>query len=142
VNVALHAPDADPVDLAAIAALDPADHGRVRFAPHPALSLLALDHPADAIWRAVLADDDDALAAIDLAEGPVRLVVERADVCVEITRLDTAAWRFLADLTAGHTLGRAIAADAGLDAPRALAEHLARGRFTRFDLASVTWEAP
>ena len=142
VTVALHAPDAGPIDLSAVAALDPADHGRVRLAPHPALSLLVLDHPADAIWRVVLAGDDAALAAIDLAEGKVRLVVERTGASVEITRLDEAAWRFLADLAAGRALGAAIAAHPDIDAPRALAEHFARGRFAGFDLVPDPWEAP
>ena len=142
VNVALHAPDAGPIDLAAIAALDPADHPRVRFAPHPALSLLALDHPADAIWRAVLAEDDAALAAIDIAGAPVRLVVERTETGVDVTRLDEAAWRYLEDLAAGHTLGEAIAAHPAVDAPNALAGHLAHARFAGFDLAPDPSEAP
>ena len=46
------------LDLAQLAGLDEAALSRVRFAAHPGLSLLRLVIPADAIWRAVLDQDD------------------------------------------------------------------------------------
>src|SRR5262249_19748932 len=70
VNRALHAPDVQPLDPMQLAALAQNDHDRVRFVSHPSVSLVHADHPVDAIWRAVLAQDDTALAAIDLAGGP------------------------------------------------------------------------
>ena len=42
----------------------------------------------DAIWRAVLARDDAAMAAIDLAAGAVRLLIERRAGEIEVTRID------------------------------------------------------
>jgi len=38
--------------------------------PHPSVALVAADHPVDAIWRAVLSQDDAAMAAINLTTGP------------------------------------------------------------------------
>src|SRR5690349_11713855 len=58
VNRALHAPGAEPLDLSRLAAIDPADHGRITFRPHPSIGLVPADYPVDAIWRAVLAQDD------------------------------------------------------------------------------------
>src|SRR5439155_20054249 len=77
VNRALHAPDAEPLDVTRLAALEQNDHDRVRFVPHPSVSLVSANYPVDAIWRAVLAQDDSALAAIDLAAGGCLLLVER-----------------------------------------------------------------
>jgi hypothetical protein len=133
VNRALHAPDMAPLDLSRLAAVAAANHGRVAFRPHPSVALVAADHPVDAIWRAVLAEDDDAMAAIDLDAGRVRLLVERRDTGVEVTRLDEPAWRFATALCASRP--RQIAIDAALevDATTLLAEHLAAGRFIGFE---------
>jgi len=92
------------------------------------------DHPVDAIWRAVLAQDDDAMAATDLGAGPVRLLVERRATGVEVTRLEEPAWRFAAALCASRPLQTAIEAAPEVDAATLLAEHLAAGRFIGFEL--------
>jgi hypothetical protein len=135
VNRALHAPDAEPLDAARLAALVPSDHDRVRFVPHPSVSLVRADYPVDAIWRAVLEQDDVALSTIDLAAGPVWLLVQRLATGVEVTRVDERAWRFAAELFAGRPLGAALEAADGVDAPALLAQHIAAGRFVGYDLA-------
>ena len=134
VNRALHALDAEPLDLSDLAAITAAEHGRVAFRPHPSVALVAADHPVDAIWRAVLAQDDDAMAATDLGAGPVRLLVERRATGVEVTRLEEPAWRFAAALCASRPLQTAIEAAPEVDAATLLAEHLAAGRFIGFEL--------
>jgi uncharacterized protein (UPF0276 family) len=138
VSRALHAPDVAPLDLARLQALRPDDQARVCFVPHPALALLCAGYPADAIWRGVLDGDDGALAAIDLASGPVSLLVERRAAGVEVSRVDPAAWRFAASLCEGRPLADVFAAcpqPAGDQGPEVtLAGHLAAGRFVDFHL--------
>ena len=54
VSRALHAADAPALELGSLAALAPERMPFVSFAVHPAMSVLHLESPADAIWRAVL----------------------------------------------------------------------------------------
>lgn len=127
VNRALHAEDAKPLDLAALAE----EQGNLRFQPHPSLSLLHVGYPVDRIWRAVLEDDDAALGVIDLSDGPAHLLVERDASGIGVRRLDESAWRFLADLCRGETLEAAVDS-AGVEAGAWLGEHLAAGRLVGF----------
>lgn len=135
VNRALHAHDTEPLDIVRLAALTEGDEVRVRFAPHPSAGLVRADHPADRIWRAVLAQDDAALAAIDPTEGPVWLLVHRAETGVEVSRLSEGAWCFTAALFAGRALHEALDEARCAEAQATLAEHLAAGRFSGFSLA-------
>jgi hypothetical protein len=132
VNRALHAADAAPLDPARLAALTTEEMARVRFAPHPSASLLGCAHPADAIWRAVLEEDEAALAAIDPAAGPAWLIVHRAESGVEVERLAEDAWRFSEALCAGQPLHRALEDAPCAQAQAVLAAHLAAGRFCDF----------
>jgi hypothetical protein len=138
VNQALHAPDIAPLDLARLAALSPEDPACLRFVPHPSVGLVHADHPADAIWRAVIERDDQALSAVDLAAGPAWLLVERRETGVEVHRLSAPEWRFMAGLCAGRPLQAALDASRDLEAPRRLAEHLAAGRFVAFAATDST----
>src|SRR5262249_38826044 len=116
------------------------------FAAHPSVSLVKADYPVDAIWRAVLDQDDKALAAIDLAAGPVWLAVQRLSAGVDVARLAEREWRFVAAPCAGAGPGAGLGAAAGIEAPALLAQQLASGRFIGFSLpdgtrAAVTQEA-
>jgi hypothetical protein len=135
VSRAIHADDVEPLDLARLVALSPEEQERVSFVPHPSVSLLSLATPADAIWRAVLAGDDAALAAVDPGAGAVRLLVERGESGPEVQRLDAAAWHFAAELCCGFPLGVALAELPGASAESAFAAHFAAGRFVDFRLA-------
>jgi hypothetical protein len=135
VNRAIHAADAEPLDLARLASLAPEDQIRVSFVPHPSVALLRADYPADVIWRGVLSGDDAALAAVDLDAGPAHLLVERRAAGVEASRLDPSAWRFAAALCDGRPIEAAFAEAADNRADQLLAEHLAAGRFIDFRLA-------
>lgn len=158
VNRALHADDVAGLDLARLAGLEQPTLSRLSFRAHPALCLLRMQFPADAIWRAVLQQDQAAMAAIDLGEGPVHLMVERDADGVQVHRLNPARWQFSARLCAGTPLYELVSEDARLsedaqsedarigeapllarrpDADTAawLAEHLSLGRLVDFHLS-------
>jgi uncharacterized protein len=135
VNRALHAPEAMPLDPARLADVESAStRAGVRLVPHGSVTLLSLQSPADAIWRAVLDRDDAALAAIDPTAGPVWLLVERGTDGIGVRRLPHSVWRFTARLCAGcalHTVLDEEPAESELpeSAAALLAEHLLAGRF-------------
>jgi hypothetical protein len=137
VNRALHASDVARLDLRRLAALDPSALAHLSFSAHPALSLLRLEFPADAIWRAVLDQDDAAMAAIDLAAGPVHLLIERNAAGVQVQRQSATAWDFTARLTTGTPLSAVLADGSDGDVDAWLAEHLALGRFIDFSSGAV-----
>ncbi len=134
VNRALHASDVEPLDPRRLAALAEAERARVRFAPHPSVSLIRADYPVDTIWRAVLEQDDAALAAIDLAAGPVWLLAQRLASGIDVRRISESAWRFTATLFAGRPLAAALDEAPDFDASALLADHLAAGQFIDFSL--------
>jgi hypothetical protein len=141
VTRAIHALDVEPLDLARLETLAPEDQVCVSFVPHPSIGVLRSDYPVDEIWRGVLTGDDAALAAIDLNSGPVCLLVERRATGVEVSRLDTAAWRFAHALCEGRPLVEVFAVCSREQGETEggheiwLAEHLAAGRFIDFRLA-------
>jgi hypothetical protein len=131
---ALHAPDALPLDPRALARLSVEERARIAFVPNPAVRVLSCAHPADEIWRAVLARDDAALAALDPRRAPVELLVDRGPAGVGVTRLDPAVARFTTRLLQGASLEHAIATAGDADAAAVLADHLHAGRFVDFRL--------
>ena len=136
---AIHAPDAAPLTIASLGSVDAADYARICFVPHPSVSVIRTGYPADTIWRAVLNDDDAALAAMDLSSGPACLVVQRgASGGVEVDRVDETVWRFAGALCSRCPLGSALDDHPGIDATAVLAGLLARGCFTGFSVASRT----
>ncbi|MEH2470115.1 hypothetical protein V1281_000636 [Nitrobacteraceae bacterium AZCC 2161] len=136
VNCALHATDTERLDLTKLDAIRSEDQAHICFAANPSIQLLHLACPADEIWRAILAEDNDALGTIDIDAGSVHLLVERniAGAGVEVERLSPTAWQLLSDLCAGRSIEAVIEAAGDLDVSAALAEHLALGRFTGFAL--------
>ncbi|WP_034301995.1 DUF2063 domain-containing protein [Herbaspirillum sp. RV1423] len=141
VNIVLHAADAQPLNVAPLVQLDEAELSHQRFAPHPAAKLLRCDFPADAIWHAVLERDDSAMAAIDLADGPVWLLIQRAQSSVAVVRLSKCQWRFTALLFSGQPLHAALEDAPCADAQAVLAAHLTRGCFTDIGLTDTAFES-
>jgi hypothetical protein len=117
VNRALHAADAAPLALERLGSLAPEDQSRICFVPHPTVSVLRCAYPVDAIWRGVLASDDAALATVDVAGGPVHLLVERGPDGVQVHRLDSRAWRFAQALLEGRPLAALFTATPETTAP-------------------------
>ena len=134
VSGALHAPDATPLDVAALCAVGEGDHDRVRFVPHPSLSLVRASYPADTIWRAVLEQDSPTLGSVDLADAPIWLLIQRLPTGIDVRRLSEPAWRFASALRAGQPLNEAVDVASGVDVSALLAEHLAAGRFIAFNI--------
>lgn len=126
-GVAANAPPVPPLGLIALAGLDAQRLEGLRLAPHPSVSLLSLDFPADRIADAVLSGDDDAMAAIDLDSGPAYLAVHRGPDGVTAERIDRSTFRFLGRLFAGEALG-VLLADAWPDASAMLSREFALGR--------------
>ena len=136
VNSALHAPDVQALDMSALAVVAPSDHNRVCFVAHPSISTLRSSFPVDSIWRAVLQQDEAAIAAIDVSSGPVCLIVQRMAGEVEVERLDEGAWRFATALLGAQPLGAAIDVAPRGDESALLAQHLLAGRCIAFHLAA------
>jgi hypothetical protein len=135
VNRALHAADVGKLDLSRLASLAEAALPHVKFTAHPSLSLLRLGSAADAIWRAVLDQDSEAMARIDLKAGSVLLLVERDAGGVQVRRMSDWAWEFTASLYGGQPLHAALSdrpSAPGEQVNALLAEHLASGRFIDF----------
>jgi hypothetical protein len=132
VNRALHAPDRPTLELSRLGTLDAAAMAALRLIPHPSISLLWLQYPVDLVWRAVLDQDDAAMAAIDLLHGPVWLLVERVSQPVRVQRLPDAAARFTQRLFAGEPLHAALEPEAADTQQAMLAEHLGSGRIVDF----------
>ena len=135
VGRALHAVDAKPLEYSQLLHIEASVQGRVRFIPHPSVSLVFSRYPVDAIWRAVLARDDVTLASIDLTGGAVRLLVERRAGEIEVARMDERHWKFAEALFTGHSLSAALAVADHPDATTWLAAHLAAGHFSDFTLS-------
>ena len=134
VSRALHAIDAEALDYRKLLNIDPSAQAYLCFAAHPSVSLLSSPYPVDEIWRAVLARGDAMMAAIVLASGPTRLLIERRSGEVEVTRLDQPRWTFAEALLTGKPLAAALEAAGVPHATHWLAEHLAAGHFIDFQL--------
>jgi len=134
VNCALHAPDVPPLASECFATVAQADPTHLVLVPHPSLTLLRAEYPSDAIWRAVLAEDDGALSTIDLMEGPCWLLVERNAEGVATSRLKESEWRFISSLYAGEAFAAAADREENIDVALVFAGHLAAGRFIEFHI--------
>lgn len=141
VACALHAEDRAPLDLVRLTALNEDQQACATFVAHPSVRLVRTRFPADAIWRAVLAHDDAAMAAVDLADGPRRLLVRRSPRGVDVGSLSEPDWRFTCDLCAGRSLQQALDAAPDVDASVLLAHYLADGIFSEFhlDASEADW---
>jgi hypothetical protein len=127
---AMHAADAGPLAPAALAGRE-AELTGARFAPHPALRLVASPQPIVALWRANQGDAAPAPRRIEaLAE---MALVTRPHLAVEVHALTPAQAAFAgalaagADLAAADTGARAI--DAGFDPAAAFRLLLVAGAF-------------
>ena len=138
VNRVLHAPDVPPFDVRSLLQLQDTERACVQFAPVPSVALARCGYPADVIWRSVLEEEDSALAAVDLADGPVWLLVQRLPTGLDVRRLGESGWCFSRRLFDGLPLHAVLDEFAGLETDAWIAEHLATGRLASFSLADST----
>lgn len=134
VNGVLHAPDTPALEVVRLASLDEGALGALRLSPHPAVRLGHYAFPADAIWRAVLEQDDSAMRAIRLDDGPVNLLVQRTARGIDVVRLSEGEGerRVATALFAGETIRDALSLAPHMDGYALLATLLARGCFAEF----------
>jgi hypothetical protein len=137
-SVAATAPDVPALNIRDIAAVPPELHDGLRLRPHPSVTLLQLAYPADRIADAVISGDDDAMAAIDLRDGPVRLVVHRGPERIGVERLDGPPYSFLVRLFAGERLGTLL--DGAPGVAGWLADQFTKGRIGGFSIESAVQE--
>lgn len=137
---ALHAPPASALAPDALSTVPPELEADLRFLAHPTLSLLALDHPARAIWDAVLADDPDERSArlevIDPQSGGETLAVLRSDGTLTVMTLASSSYGLARALVSGCSLGDALEYVPPDDAAPLLADFLSQGFFADFSLAT------
>lgn len=124
-----HAPEAEPLDLEALAAVPAERHGDLRLYLHPASRLLASDYPVLRIWQ-VNQLGHVGEATVDLGLGGVRLLVIRRGIDIEIEPVTTGEYALLVALRDERTLASAcesvLAADPALDLAATLSGHIAR----------------
>ncbi|TAM18735.1 MAG: DUF2063 domain-containing protein [Pandoraea sp.] len=135
VNGVLHAPDTPALEVVRLASLDEGALGALRLYPHPAVRLAHCTLPADAIWRAVLEQDDLAMREIRLDDGPVNLLVQRTARGIDVVRLGEGEHRVAMALFAGEAIRDALSPVPPTDGYALLAMLLARGCFAEFTSA-------
>ncbi|MDY7544737.1 DNA-binding domain-containing protein [Glaciimonas sp. CA11.2] len=136
VSNVLHAQDAIPLEIARLAQLNEAELLQMCFVRHPAVTLLHCTFPADTIWYAVLERDDNAMTAINLADGPVWLLVHRTESSIHVVRLSEDEWRCTTALFSGQPLHAVLTIAPCADTHALLAAHLIRGCFTDVRLSA------
>lgn len=138
-SVAATAPDVAALNILDVAAVAPELHDGLRLRPHPSVTLLQLVYPADRIADAVISGDDEAMTAIDLRDGPVRLVVHRGPEGIGVERLDGPPYSFLVRLFGGERLETLL--DGGTPGVAGwLADQFTRGRIGGFSIESAVQE--
>ena len=106
-NVATHADEFVPVDLANLRHLGPDDTEELTFRFDPSVSFVASSWPIDAIWRANQPEADHD-RTVDLDAGGVRLEIRRGADDVVFRGLEPAAYAFRRSLLAGGSLAGAL----------------------------------
>jgi len=116
----------------------------VTLALVPSLILLAVEFPADAIWRAVLEGDDDALGRVELRPAPSRLAVWRDGDGAAVAALSPMSAAFLDRLLRGADAATALAGATGsepdADAVATIATEIVQAGFVRLTPATRTVE--
>ncbi|HSC05482.1 MAG TPA: DNA-binding domain-containing protein [Steroidobacteraceae bacterium] len=129
-----------PLDLQRLAAVEPEECGRLCFALHPAVRLVASAFPVLRIWCANQ-PDGDADHVIDLRQGGEQVLVQRTRETVEMSALSATDFAFLTAIAAGETLTTATVTAAGraateFDVGHALRRHVSAGVIVDFHLGA------
>jgi hypothetical protein len=126
VHHALHEAEIPPLDPQIL----PHALENFSFVGHPSLSLLALRRDAQAIWAAVLEEDDNRLAAILPNDSVAPLIILRPRGSLEIIELSPAMFDLALTLASGFPLDAALAVIGHEEAAQALGLLLSYGMFS------------
>lgn len=95
-----YAANEEPLDIATLTHLQPADQTCLKFKLPAAAHLLSSDYPIHRIWQ-VNQPDYSGESTVDLGEGGVRLLVWRQGYAMRIDPLSEAEWVWLSETAAG-----------------------------------------
>lgn len=123
-----HAAGHPPLEPSRLAAVPPADYGRLRFVLHPASRLLDSPYPTLRIWETNRSDGAES-ETIDLGAGRDRLLVIRRDLEVTVERLSKGELELL------RQLGRGVALEPAFEAASSQAPELDLGACLRRHVA-------
>ncbi|HYM33166.1 MAG TPA: DNA-binding domain-containing protein [Candidatus Cybelea sp.] len=129
VNLAANAADAPALDAAALVALGDDAAASMRLSRHPAVELVRVRYPVEAVWCARLDHNEDALTKLVMEPAPHWLVVQRSGDGVRLRSLDLAEGEFTAALMGGTALAALVCDGTPSEHLLLFAEHLSRGRF-------------
>jgi len=146
VNQALHAVFTPALTADALLDVPEQQQAGLTFAAHPSLSLLALAHPAKAVWEAVLNEDatvrTSSLAAIDISAAGDTLAVLHSTGGLALLDLSQAVYDLACALTDGQCLADALELVPSEDAAPLLGGFIAHGFFGRCDLPKPAQQHP
>lgn len=111
---AFHAADAEPLDLARVAAIPAERQPAMKFRLHPAVSVLASRYPLWPIWR-VNQDGYEGDQRIDWDTPVAPVMVRREGYAVVVEPITQAELRFLSALTGGAPFESAAEAAFAVD---------------------------
>lgn len=136
-----HAPDAELLTPASLAAVPAADYPRIVFRLHPSARLLTSAFPCLRIWQ-VNQPDYAGDPAIDLDAGGEQVLVIRCELDVKLIALDIGEHALLCAFDAGHDLTQAAAAAIAVvpdfDLGAALRRHVNLGAYSGFTVSSAS----
>jgi len=137
-HAAYHAPDAEPMQAAALGRVPPKDAGRIVLRLHPSAGLLISDYPALSIWETNIADE--VVREIGPERAGEAALVLRRELEVKVIRLGPGGDILLDGITQGACLAeaatRAASAAPEFSLPDALGALLAAGAFAGFSLSN------
>lgn len=135
-------PDADALDMARLAQIEPEQYAHLRLLLHPACRIVHARYPIAAIWRAHQPGMPSDFH-IDLDSGPRGVLVYRKDDVIQVDELTAADADWLQRIQADVALGEAVAATTErypeFDLPSALLHLVTQGLLIDFELMQA-WE--
>ena len=140
IHIAARVRDSAPLPPRALATVPPNEAAYIAFRLQPSLSYLASAWPIDVIWQA---NQENEVAAVDLASGGARLEIRRAEDGVAWRRLDAATFAFRTALVDRLVLAAAMASatlqDPAFDVAAAV-QHLFAERLVVAYRLSSEWQ--
>jgi hypothetical protein len=106
-HAARHAADTTPLDVQALAAVDPARTANLTFTFAPSCSLFSSEHAVFSLWRSTVTEEPTSFP--EPGDGGEQVLVSRRGLQAEAVRLPHGSQIFIAALMRGASLGEASA---------------------------------